>query len=197
MARSIVSAAKLMAPATILTAYFGRRSLPRLIIEKPTKRFEKLMRSGPWRLSAAALVLLLASEWIALAGFPERPIRIVLGFGAGGPTDIVARTLADALSRDLGQRVVVENQPGASGNIATQTVARADADGYTYLVGANTACTVSAAAAAAFALAACFTSPGSIPSRSLLYASAAAKRAASSDGQPRLSFADSLLCGRR
>jgi hypothetical protein len=179
MARSIVSAAKLMAsqPATILTAYFGRRSLPRLIIEKPTKRFEKLMRSGPWRLSAAALVLLLASEWIALAGFPERPIRIVLGFGAGGPTDIVARTLADALSRDLGQRVVVENQPGASGNIATQTVARADADGYTYLVGANTACTVSAAAAAAFALAACETAvpfqivqgdAGELPRRAVL-----------------------------
>jgi tripartite-type tricarboxylate transporter receptor subunit TctC len=95
------------------------------------------MRSGPWRLSAAAFVLILASEWIALAGFPERPIRIVLGFGAGGPTDIVARTLADALSRDLGQRVIVENQPGASGNIATQTIARANADGYTYLVGAN------------------------------------------------------------
>jgi tripartite-type tricarboxylate transporter receptor subunit TctC len=95
------------------------------------------MRSGFLWLSAAAFVLLLAGEWTALAGFPERPIKIVLGFGAGGPTDIVARTLADALSKDLGQSVIVENQPGASGNIATQSVARADADGYTLLVGAN------------------------------------------------------------
>jgi tripartite-type tricarboxylate transporter receptor subunit TctC len=89
------------------------------------------------RLSAAAFILLSAGEGVALAGFPERPIKIVLGFGAGGPTDIVARVLADALSKDLGQSVIVENQPGASGNIATQTVARAEPDGYTLLVGAN------------------------------------------------------------
>jgi tripartite-type tricarboxylate transporter receptor subunit TctC len=95
------------------------------------------MRSRFAWLSAAAFALLLASECVALAGFPERPIKIVLGFGAGGPTDIVARTLADALSKDFGQSVIVENQPGASGNIATETVGKADADGYTLLVGAN------------------------------------------------------------
>jgi len=96
------------------------------------------MRSRLLRLSvAAALLLFLASERSVFAGFPERSIKIILGFGAGGPTDIVARTMADALSKDLGQSVIVENQPGASGNIATGTVAKADPDGYTYLVGAN------------------------------------------------------------
>lgn len=69
--------------------------------------------------------------------FPERPIRFIVGFGTGGPTDVIARTLADQLAKDLGQRIVVENRTGASGNIATQAVASADADGYTYLVGAT------------------------------------------------------------
>jgi len=69
--------------------------------------------------------------------FPNRPIRFILGFGTGGPTDIVARTLADHLAEDLGQRVIVENRVGASGNIATQAVTKAEADGYTYLIGAS------------------------------------------------------------
>jgi tripartite-type tricarboxylate transporter receptor subunit TctC len=69
--------------------------------------------------------------------FPNRPIRFILGFGTGGPTDIIARTLADQLAKDLGQRVIVENRTGASGNIATQAVASADADGYRYLIGAS------------------------------------------------------------
>ena len=69
--------------------------------------------------------------------FPNRPIRFILGFGTGGPTDIIARTLADQLAKDLGQNVIVENRTGASGNIATQAVAGADADGYTYLIAAS------------------------------------------------------------
>lgn len=69
--------------------------------------------------------------------FPNRPIRFILGFGTGGPTDIVARALAGRLAEDLGQRVIVENRTGASGNIATQAVAGAEADGYTYLIGAS------------------------------------------------------------
>ena len=70
-------------------------------------------------------------------GFPERPIKFINGFGVGGPTDIVARLLVDKLSVDLGQNVIVRNESGASGNIATQDVAASDADGYTYLVGAS------------------------------------------------------------
>jgi len=69
--------------------------------------------------------------------FPDKPIRFILGFGTGGPTDVIARTLADQLTKELGQRVISENKTGASGNIATQAVASADADGYTYLVAAT------------------------------------------------------------
>jgi len=85
-----------------------------------------------------ALALVLASAASAtVASFPDRPIKFISGFGAGGPTDIVARTLAKELSIDLGQNVAVENMVGATGDIATQAVANAAADGYTYLVGAS------------------------------------------------------------
>jgi tripartite-type tricarboxylate transporter receptor subunit TctC len=69
--------------------------------------------------------------------YPERPIKFVVGFGAGGPTDILARVLASQLSEALGNKVVVENKPGVSGNIATQAVATAAPDGYTFLIGAS------------------------------------------------------------
>lgn len=69
--------------------------------------------------------------------YPARPVRFVVGFGQGGPTDVVARVLADELTQMLGHNVFVENRPGASGNIATQTVAAAQPDGYTYLIGAS------------------------------------------------------------
>ena len=68
----------------------------------------RLLRAG---LSAAAFALLLASTIGALAGFPERPIKFILGFGTGGPTDIVARTVAEKLTGDLSvKNVIVENK---------------------------------------------------------------------------------------
>lgn len=70
----------------------------------------------------------------AQAGFPDRPVRLVVGFAPGGPTDLVARFAAQTMSAALGQTVVVENRPGASGGIAASLVARAPADGYTLLV---------------------------------------------------------------
>jgi tripartite-type tricarboxylate transporter receptor subunit TctC len=66
--------------------------------------------------------------------YPDRPVRLVVGFSAGGPTDLPARYIADRLGSVLGQRVVVENRPGAGGQIATQDVLAKARDGYTLLL---------------------------------------------------------------
>lgn len=71
------------------------------------------------------------------ATWPTKPIRIVVGFSAGGPTDIVARAFAEQASRTLGQPVVVENKPGANTILAAEAVAAAPADGYTLLMAAT------------------------------------------------------------
>lgn len=65
--------------------------------------------------------------------YPSKPIRMVLGFPPGGPTDIVARILGQKMAEQLGQPVVIDNKPGVAGNIAAEMVARAPADGYTIL----------------------------------------------------------------
>jgi tripartite-type tricarboxylate transporter receptor subunit TctC len=89
-------------------------------------------------LGAVAFAALATGSRSAFAeALPDRPIRFIVGFGAGGPTDILARVLADQLSDSLGRKVVVENRTGASGNIATQAVASAEADGTTFLIGAS------------------------------------------------------------
>ena len=67
--------------------------------------------------------------------YPDRAIKLVVPYPAGGPTDTVARTVTQGLSVDLGQSVIIENQAGAGGRIALKTVARAAPDGYTLLVG--------------------------------------------------------------
>ena len=65
--------------------------------------------------------------------YPSKPIRLIISFAPGGPTDLIARTLAKELTPILGQQVIAENRPGAAGAIATSAVARADPDGYTLL----------------------------------------------------------------
>src|SRR5205809_5281132 len=68
------------------------------------------------------------------AQYPDKPLRLVVGFTAGGPTDLPARYIADRLGERLGQRVVVENRPGAGGQIATQDVLAKPRDGYNLLL---------------------------------------------------------------
>lgn len=76
----------------------------------------------------------------AAQSYPDRPVRVIVGFPAGGSVDIFARLIAQSLSEQLGQRFVIENRPGASGNIATEAVVRSAGDGYTLLaVGVNNA----------------------------------------------------------
>ena len=94
----------------------------------------------PCRLAAAALAVVTAALAGAAAAqtWPSQPIRLVVGFTPGTGIDIIARTVGPKLQERLGQAVVVENKPGASGNIGTETVARAKPDGHTLLVTVST-----------------------------------------------------------
>ena len=92
------------------------------------------MMSRRGLLGAAALPLL-AGGAAAQAAFPQRPIRIVIGFPPGGGIDILARLMAPQMSAKLGQPVVVENRPGANGLVATQAVLGAEPDGHTIFFG--------------------------------------------------------------
>jgi len=83
---------------------------------------------------AAAVVAALVPCSVAAQDYPARPIRLVVGFAAGGPTDIPARLVADKLGALIGQRVVVENKPAAAGMVATRDVLSQPRDGYTLLL---------------------------------------------------------------
>jgi tripartite-type tricarboxylate transporter receptor subunit TctC len=91
------------------------------------------------RLIALLLLVPLAA---AAQTFPSRPIRVLVGFTAGGAPDIIARMLGVKLQETLGQPIVVENRPGAAGNIAADTLVKSPADGYTLLMG-NVSLTIS------------------------------------------------------
>jgi tripartite-type tricarboxylate transporter receptor subunit TctC len=88
------------------------------------------------RVIAGAAVLLFAGLGLAQAQgtYPSRNVRVIVPFGAGGPTDVIARVVAQKLTESLGQQFYVENLPGAGGNTGTATAAKAPPDGYTLLV---------------------------------------------------------------
>lgn len=106
-----------------------------------TTKLDIRLRSAAMR-RLLARIALLAVGTLCLPAFaqsppvyPNKPIKLVVPFTPGGVTDTSGRVIAEQLSKRLGQQVIVENKPGASGNIGTQQVAIADADGYTLLLG--------------------------------------------------------------
>src|SRR6516162_9202582 len=94
----------------------------------------KLPRRNFLHLVAGAAALPAISRIARAQVYPTRPVRIVIGFAPGGPSDIVARLIGQWLSERLGQPFIIENRPGAGSNIGTEAVVRAPADGYTLLL---------------------------------------------------------------
>ena len=92
---------------------------------------------------AALVVCSTASIDVAAQSYPVRPVRLLVGFAPGGAVDIAARVIANQLTGAIGQSVIVENKAGASGNIAADFVAKAQADGYTLLIANTTIATPS------------------------------------------------------
>jgi tripartite-type tricarboxylate transporter receptor subunit TctC len=91
----------------------------------------------------AALLLLLGPQFANAQDFPTRPVRIVVAFPPGGPTDFVGRLVADKMTKLLGQRVYIDNKPGANGTLGGGDVAKSDADGYSLFLTTSGAVTVS------------------------------------------------------
>ena len=86
---------------------------------------------------AALSALLTAGNAFAQAGYPDKPLRVLVGFVAGGPADVVARVVGDKLTKAWGKPVVIENVTGSGGNMATERVAKSAPDGYTLLLGTS------------------------------------------------------------
>jgi tripartite-type tricarboxylate transporter receptor subunit TctC len=102
------------------------------------------------RLFVAVLGIALGAGWFATPShaqgkYPDRPVKVVVGFSAGGGTDVAARVIAQKLSEAMGQSFVVENRAGASGLIASEQVAKSPPDGYTIMVGSQTTLAVAPA----------------------------------------------------
>ncbi|MBM3373150.1 MAG: tripartite tricarboxylate transporter substrate binding protein, partial [Betaproteobacteria bacterium] len=88
------------------------------------------------RLISAVLMLGLATTAWAQA-WPQRPVRVLVGFAPGGTADVSARLTAEVLAKELGQQVIVENRPGGSGSVAIEALIRGPKDGYTVVVNSD------------------------------------------------------------
>ena len=86
-------------------------------------------------LAGLALAVLGAASAVAQDSFPSKPIRVIVGYTAGGGNDIIARVVAGKMAEGLNQQVIIENKPGAQSIIAAEFVAKAPPDGYTILMG--------------------------------------------------------------
>jgi tripartite-type tricarboxylate transporter receptor subunit TctC len=93
----------------------------------------KLPRRNFLHVAAGAAALPALARFAWAQAYPSRPVRIIVGFAAGGTTDIISRLIGQWLSERLGQQFIIENRPGASANLATEAVVRAPPDGYTLL----------------------------------------------------------------
>src|SRR5262245_32601113 len=116
----------------------GCVGLRTLVREGHTMRRRRFLQ-----LAAGALTLPACARLAHAQAYPARPVRIIVGFTAGGAVDIIARLIGQALAERLGKAFIIENRPGAATNLATEAVVRAPADGYTLLM-ANTAAAINA-----------------------------------------------------
>ena len=97
------------------------------------------------RIVVAAIATLILTGSAAAQSYPSRPIKLIVPFVAGGPPDVIARIVADAVSARIGQTVVVENRPGAGATIGTRSVATADPDGHTLLFSSTSSLSIAPA----------------------------------------------------
>jgi len=111
-------------------------------METPMPRRHALVRAAALALLGSVNALLPAAAQTSAAAWPDHPIRVVLPFPPGGPSDIVMRLSAEKMQAVLKQPIVIDNKPGAGGNLGSAEVARAAADGYTWLFGPDSLVTV-------------------------------------------------------
>ena len=97
------------------------------------------MRFTKWgtALGIGALLVATGVAWEVHASWPNKPIRLLVGFPAGGPTDVVARIVSEKVAPQVNQRIVIDNRPGAAGNIAVEILTKSNPDGHTLLYSSN------------------------------------------------------------